>query len=69
MIVIDRFGFYSGLECDVCGNSACKSFDSYGEVVEWMKNNGWTFKKEKNSWLDVCPDCREDEQKGGNNDY
>jgi hypothetical protein len=58
--MIDNFeGLYT-LECDICGQEANESFDSFYEAVEYKKDrsNGWHSRKENGEWLDICPDCQ-----------
>ena len=59
MITNDFIDMLFELECDVCGKTANKSFDSFNEAVKWKRDNGWTSRKEGDQWLDVCPDCKE----------
>ena len=46
------------LVCDVCGEQ--EVYDSFDEAVE-AKKQGWKSKAEKGQWIDICPECQEQE--------
>ncbi len=58
--MINEFGGYYYLECDICGEDSKEDFDDFWEAVEWKKDksNGWISRKVDGDWEDVCPECR-----------
>jgi len=70
MIDGDReFGYT--LTCDRCGECCDEVFEAFGDAVEYKKDrsNNWHSKKdESGEWEDICPDCWEHMQEGGDTD-
>lgn len=45
------------LVCDIC-DFEVKDFETFGEAVDYKKDNGWKSKKiEDYGWIDKCPKC------------
>ena len=62
-VVIDRCDGDFQVSCDACCNDEALSgmeYGTLGEVVEWMKDNGWRSRRNGNSWLHYCPSCVEE---------
>jgi len=56
--MIDKqYGKYH-LICEICGEEAEECFDSFGEVVEYKKYNGWISQKTEGRWQEICPSCK-----------
>lgn len=60
MIDGDRDCGYT-VTCDACGEECNENFDTFGEAVEFKKDqsNGWHSVKDGDGWEDICPDCWE----------
>ena len=43
------------LSCDCCGKQY--ECDTWHEAVDTKKDLGWTSKKIKNEWFDICDEC------------
>lgn len=57
--MIERDGLDYYLICDVCGDAVI--FGSFGNAVEFKKDDGWKSQKHNGEWEDVCPECRKEE--------
>ncbi len=55
-MISKEYGAYT-LACDICGEE--ETFDSFDEVIQYKKDNGWKSQKYKGEWEDVCPECQE----------
>ena len=47
------------LTCDNCGEG--EEFDSWGDVIEFMAEEGWRKKLVGGEWEHYCPECQESE--------
>lgn len=50
--------------CDICGeilNRDNEEFHSWEEAKSAAKASGWVTKKRNHTWVDICPECREEE--------
>lgn len=50
----DEFSLY----CDVCGETADRSFAEFQDAVNYKKENGWRSRLEKDGWVDICSECQ-----------
>jgi hypothetical protein len=56
--MIDKsHGFYVGF-CDVCFINT-KACETYKDLIDEMKSNGWKAKKVEDEWENICSDCAE----------
>lgn len=44
------------LVCDICGEE--QTYNDFQEAVEAKKKEGWQSKREKEQWMDICPECQ-----------
>ena len=49
--------------CDNCGDG--QEFDSWADVMEFMREEGWRKKLVGGEWEHYCPECQESEGKEG----
>ena len=55
--MIDKIKGEYHLICDICGEEAEKSFDTFDEAVDFKVDSGWISQRHRGCWEDVCPDC------------
>ena len=58
--MIDRFGGFYNLVCDVCGTEALEPFFEFLDAVEYKKAKGWKSRWRDGAWEDVCPSCQDE---------
>ncbi len=58
-MTIERSGGTYDLVCDICGDHADITFESFYEAVDSKKALGWKSQKNKGEWEDVCVECQE----------
>lgn len=49
--------------CDICGeilNQDNEEFHSWEEAKSAAKASGWVTKRRSHTWVDICPECREE---------
>ncbi len=49
--------------CDICGevlNQDNEEFHSWEEAKAAEKASGWVTKRRNHTWVDICPECREE---------
>ena len=63
--MIDKnYGAYV-LICDICGNEADQSFDTFDNAIDAKNELGWRSERGeqldlKDGWVDLCPDCQQE---------
>ena len=45
------------VECDLCDETFETGKDDFYDAVAEKKREGWSSRKDKNEWNDVCPKC------------
>ncbi len=56
--MIDKiYGRNYGVTCDNCGEGA--ECDSWDDLMEYMRENGWKKKMVNGHWEHYCADCKE----------
>ena len=55
--MIDKIKGKYHLICDICGEEAGETFDSFDEAVDFKVDSGWISQKRNGEWQNVCPDC------------
>lgn len=46
------------LTCDVCGETGYNGgFECFADAEEYKKEHGWTSRRYRGEWEDVCPEC------------
>ena len=50
------------LICDACGETITFDYGCFDEAVEYIKNNNWQSKynKQLQDWENYCPECKEE---------
>lgn len=52
------------VECDFCGESQQYESDSWSELLETIKIDGWAYHKDSHgNWEHKCPECNDKEKK------
>ncbi len=59
--MIDKIYNMYLLCCDVCGEIADEDFFEFYEALNYKKQNGWKSQRYEGVWMDVCPECQEEE--------
>ena len=54
-----EYGKFFGV-CDCCSEEVTPVFNTWGEVLDYMRNNKWRTSKNKTTgeWENFCPVCR-----------
>ena len=55
--MIDKIKGKYRLICDICGEEAEKSFNTFDGAVDYKVDNEWISQKRDGEWQDVCPGC------------
>ena len=55
--MIDKIEGRYHLICDICGEEAEKSFDTFDGAVDYKVDSGWINQRHQGCWEDVCPNC------------
>lgn len=50
------------LICDICGKPHEAVFSSWEKAKDAKKEDGWTSNKVDGEWIDICPDCRKEDE-------
>lgn len=50
-------GIYDA-SCDVCGEGETREADSWRELMDGLKEDGWKTKKINDEWVNFCPECK-----------
>lgn len=59
-MIVKEYGRYKPV-CDICGEAADEDFDEFMDAVDYKKQNGWKSQRYEGVWMDVCPECQEEE--------
>ncbi len=44
--------------CDVCQETALEGFDTFQEVMDARREEGWVTARVGGEWADICPECQ-----------
>ena len=56
--MIDKIEGRYHLICDICGEEAEKSFDTFDGAVDYKVDSEWISQKQDGEFQDVCPSCQ-----------
>jgi hypothetical protein len=56
--MIDRDWKNYDIYCDGCNDDLTIHADSWGEMMEEFKDNGWRAIKKDGDWEHYCPECQ-----------